>query len=409
MVPELAFKPSEDWEQLDLSGRKSDDVAKITAAAVQEERERSAAELEATKQNYEHEIRLREEERERALGRVREMEDELTTVQDELHVKSKAIGTFTDDVEYLSAQIKSLETDKALLQTQLDDEKVAAEADATRLQDIIDLERTQHPDAVADLSTQISQLTAKIDGQQKHISHLETQLSESQVEASDLYAYNCELETKLLREEENAANAEEEEQTKDIQITVLEESHLSIATQLVDVQNSLTTMERQNRMLIDQLRQQSSEMSSSKGLRRPPATLTDRVGRVISGAGSNANLLDSAVRVIKVLNDEIYQTAASMTDQLESISRGISARFVAGDGQRTVLAANLKSMLGTELVKSLSSMGPDDATTSLMQVQTALQGCLIACSMRIITSWYPAEWEYGTFLVALFERIRGTG
>ncbi len=459
MVPAPKVITSEEWTQLDIS-HKVDDIAAAVSAAVQQERERGAAELEITTRKYEDELKAVREERKQAAAELeaatrrhegdlqsiaherqsaaadlqaamrrheeelrraleaqgraqehaRQAEAELRIAEDDLIVKSNAFTGLEDEVSHLSQQINYLEAQKIQLQVELESAQFNAAAEADRLQGVISLERTRNQDKIAELSSQVEQLEDKVAEQGERITYLEKEISEGQEEAREVYAQNYELETQLLHYEERTAQAKSEDETRDIQIAMLDDNNAQVTAQLVDVQNSLASMERQNRMLMDQLRQQSSEIGASKGLRRPPAALTDRPSRLTGVAGNNR--LDSAVRVIKMLNDEIYQTAASMTDQLESISTGISARFVAGDERRTALAASLKSVLGTELVRSLSR-GPSalaaDDSNFLIQVQTALQGCLIASCMRIITSWYPTEWEYGTFLVALFERIRGSG
>lgn len=390
--------------ELEAARRKHEEELRSVA----QERQSAAADLEAATQRHEEELQHVVEARDRAQEHARGAEAELRIAQDELLIKARAITGLVDEVSHLSEQIDLVEAQKMQLQVDLERAQFSNATETDRLQGVISLERTQNQDRIAALSDQVAQLEGKIAEQDDRITQLEDTVSEGQEEAREVYAQNYELETQLLHYEERAAEAKSDDETKDIQIAMLENNNAHVAAQLVDVQNSLTAMERQNRMLIDQLRQQSSEMSAAKGLRRPPAALT--TGRLTGVAGSNR--LDSAVRVIKMLNDEIYQTAASMTDQLENISTGISARFVAGDERRTALAANLKSVLGTELVRSLargaSALSADDSTF-LIQVQTALQGCLIASCMRIITSWYPTEWEYGTFLVAMFERIRGSG
>jgi len=118
------------------------------------------------------------------------------------------------------------------------------------------------------------------------------------------------------------------------------------------------------------------------------------------------------------LNEEIYQVAATLTDKLEgtdkrfviddSLPSSASGRHQISGARRAKTECYLKSILGLELIQRLEIDAPRPMEdTNPFYLQTALQGCLTACCMRIITSWYPNEWEYGKLLETLYEKIRG--
>ena len=69
----------------------------------------------------------------------------------------------------------------------------------------------------------------------------------------------------------------------------------------------------------------------------------------------------------------------------------------------------LKSLLGQEIYQELDDQSYVTKDYKPFILQTGFQACLTACCMRIITSWYPAEPEYGKFLEAVYETIRGLG
>ncbi|KAJ3495594.1 hypothetical protein NLJ89_g10603 [Agrocybe chaxingu] len=176
-------------------------------------------------------------------------------------------------------------------------------------------------------------------------------------------------------------------------IEELEIAAKSMSSQLVQLRGQLNSSERHNDVLLAQIRQQADQLQNMQREQTRSNTYPPK-----SGSG--------AVKALKLLNDEIYHAAASMTDLLE----GINKRFVVGDADGTPARAEyLKSILGLELTKKLQ----DEAQypieeTNPFYTQIALQGCLIASCMRIITSWYPTEWEFGDLLAVVYERVRGS-
>ena len=251
----------------------------------------------------------------------------------------------------------------------------------------------------------IAGLVTKLEVQQERISGLEARLEDSREETRELYTKHEELQAMVKRYEHDISEEHDREETKENHIEMLEMNNASMTSQLVQLQEKVNETERRNDMLMDQVRQQADQLQgrNSEAGRFNTASLSGIAKGLRRGAcGARA---EGAVKALKLLNDEIYQVAASLTDQLEDKNK----RFVAGDNGRSAKAEYLKSILGLELAKRLERDAPHPMEdTSAFFIQVALQGCLTACCTRIITSWYPTEWEYGSFLEALFERVRGS-
>ncbi|KAF8181795.1 hypothetical protein BJ912DRAFT_1061942 [Pholiota molesta] len=410
------------------------DRAQLRAQEAEDERDRAhkrSQDLEEERDRAQMYAREAKAEQDRAQIHAQELEAALNNSQAEIKLKSQALNTLTANAKAAESQINKLKMENDDLREALAHSEAAGANEARRLQDILALERTEHDEKTVELQEQVErtaelkeqaektvelqeqvrQLTTKLNAQDDRIRRLERKMNEAQEQAREADARNRDLEQQLSRHDDVIGESAAQVEEKDGHIARLESGNEYMATQLINLQNNLNATERENRMLVDQLRQQASEDQAGRGLNRPPS-----VARGYGGTGTGGSVtitrIDSAVRAIKLLNDEIYQTAASMTDQLE----GMAMRFVAtagdagGHHRRRALASNLKTLLGTELVTSLArgvQSTDDDSNTFFIRLQTALQGCLIASCMRIITSWYPVEWEYGRFLVALHERIRG--
>jgi len=286
----------------------------------------------------------------------------------------------------------------------MEGEKQALSEEIERMKGILAVERLENREKIEGVERERDDLQAKLDAQFDRIDALDERLTEAQEEAGEVYARNHELENNNERTKEDLAEATDRLAERDNHIQMLEaDNNENTSARLVKLQSAINSTERQNRMLLDQIRQQSNELQALDshrnvgGFPKPTKKLTN---------GSSSRVED-ALRAVNLLNDEIYQTAATMSDQLE----GIEKRFVIEDGSgRLATAEYLKSMLAPELLKILQ----DEAAYSSEEynhffIQVGLQGCLTASCMQIITSWYVPEWEYGNFLAALYERIRGTG
>ena len=392
----------------------------------------------------------------------RRIQEELHSALNAVDDKTEAVNRLLEEVERLREDIRAItlgkeeELQKAemkrvavegRLKTEMEDirrtykeSEEVARKETQRVKGIIAVERHSHSERLKEFkelsaALEAAQSTvlvsaAQIGAQKERILGLESDLEDSREETQELYDKYHEQESTIKRLQEEILEERNQLLTKDSQIQSLKSTNQSLSTSLVDLQSKANKTERHNRMLLEQLRQQSDQLHNRQytdifgtGLGRFVATNTlsafSSLTRGIRKGAATARA-DSGIKTIRLLNDEIFQLAASLTDQLE----GIDKRFVNDDslsssaasgyhepiGLRRVKAEYLKSTLGLELINRLEK----DASYPMKNinpfyVQIALQGCLTACCMRIITSWYPTEWEYGVFLEVLYERIRGTG
>jgi DNA repair exonuclease SbcCD ATPase subunit len=232
---------------------------------------------------------------------------------------------------------------------------------------------------------------AKQDDMQEELDTTLEDLSESKARVAELESASEVQAKKLLEQDATLASHSDT-------ITVLKGQKANLISQVHTLRTNAKVNERQNSMLMVQLKQQSDDLVAWKGA---IPNIAKPVRRTVG-----PTLVEQAVRTIKALNDEIYQTAASLTDCVDEIEK----RFVDEPDDTAAALETLKSLLGTEIYTELdeeSCMVKDDYNPFVLQ--TGFQACLAACCMRIITSWYPAEPEYGKFLEALYERIRGLG
>ncbi|KAH9485814.1 hypothetical protein JR316_0002729 [Psilocybe cubensis] len=375
----------------------------------------------------------------------------LKIAQEEIQAKSRIIEELLAQTETMGVEIARLSKEKeilieeamrqkeSLVEETMRDKQGLVEAarhekeelleEIDRLKGIIGVERHDARQQLASFDRQKTELHAQLVAQEENIVQLEMRLAEEQEKARSqemqisrlegrlvegreevgaVYTRTRDLELLCQRYQDEIAEERSRVAEKESHIRMVEKNNENLASQLVHLQSNLNEAERQNRMFIDQLRRQSNELQASKNGSGLASSSVTRFAPLILGRAlmSGPSRIESAISTIKMLNEEIFQTAAAMTDQLENIPK----RFVVEDESASAKAEILKSMLGLELVRNLQEEAqiPSEEHNPLF-VQTALQGCLTASCLRIITSWYPAEWEYGNFLYALYERIRGTG
>ena len=118
-------------------------------------------------------------------------------------------------------------------------------------------------------------------------------------------------------------------------------------------------------------------------------------------------ITDDAVRIVALLNSEIFQAAACLSDK----NFGDRSATVEGHNLETeALRVKVKEYLGDDMVTVLESMSHRDGQEiDPWPLQIAFQVCLAYCCNRIVTSWYPCHWEYDAFLETLYSRIQGVG
>ena len=327
---------------------------------------------------------------------LQEVQNALRFAKEELSSKSDALDDLRVENLKMSVEMEKMRTEKMEISNAAARQKHELQEEILRLKGIIEVERLDNRERIDNLDRE-----NQVNLERIHL--LEQRIEAQKEEAGDLYRRNHELELRLQRHEDDVADGRDLVAEKESHIKMVELNNENLASQLLRLQISLNGAKRQNRMLMDQLRQQANELQVSKmGASRLGAALFGSRG--LSNAPTEVRT-ESAITVAKQLNEEIFQTAASLTDRLETISK----RFVIEDEGAAAMAEMLKTMLGLELVKTLQKEASNTPEDFSPFIQIALQGCLIASCMHIITSWYPPEWDYASFLYALYERIRGTG
>lgn len=337
-------------------------------------------------------------------------------------------------------RVKEFEKEREELNAMLE----AARKESQRVKGMIGVQRHSHNEQVKEFRQEKEELITslevarsevlasviQIESQREQISGLEARLEECHEGMRDLHDKHYEQVNTVKRIQEEIVEERDKVSTRDIEIRSLRMTNHSLSTFLVELQFKTNKAERHNRMLLEQICQQSDQLQNRQytdifgtGFGRLVATNTFTAFSSLTRGirrGADQARADLGMKTVKQLNDQIFQLAASLTDQLE----GFDKRFVSDDslsyfsrsehhepiGVRRAKAEYLKSALGLELVNRLETDAPRPMkNVNPFYVQVALQGCLTACCMRIITSWYPNEWEYGKFLEVLYNRIRGTG
>ncbi len=417
---------------------------------------KQVSDLQDTIRQYETDLEAAVLEKDILSDRRRQLEEELRNALNVVDKKSEVIDRLLSELGRLKEEIRNLtqegtvaiqraEMEKEDLRRSAEEDRQDARKEIQRLKGIIAVERHMHKERAKESVQEKAELAAKlesnesdilvlsteVESQKDRIAALETRLEDSREEIRDLYNKCNEQVIKIRQNEDDLFEERDKLAMKDNQNQFLETTNQSLSASIVEIQSMVGETERQNTMLMDQVRQQADQLQSrgqsymdtlGAGLGRFMAsntTLSPLYGFTRGlRRGGNITRSQTVAKEFRNLNDEIYQMAASLTDRLE----GLDKRFVGDDspfsasrrsevtGVRRAKAEYLKSTLGLELIKRLERDAPhriEDLNPFF--VQTALQGCLTACCMRIITSWYPSEWEYGRFLETLYERIRGTG
>ena len=158
-------------------------------------------------------------------------------------------------------------------------------------------------------------------------------------------------------------------------------------------------------MLKDQLQSHLDELQSRRADDRQRSSYA---ANSITRLKHTSVIRDDAVRIVALLNSEIFQAAASLSD------KNFGDRSATVEGHNLVteaLRVKVKEYLGEEMVTVLESawLHRDGQEFDPWPLQIAFQVCLAYCCNRIATSWYPCHWEYDAFLETLYSRIQGVG
>jgi hypothetical protein len=345
------------------------------------------------------EISFVKEEKRKLAERVKELEKELQDAVDELNLKMEQISKLIIDHDQKELEIEAaLEKETSLLEKQdsmqkrmdmmigelSESQARAAELKlAGEVQTKMLLEKdvilASHSDNIALLKRQKTNLIAKV--QELKV--------ESQARAAKLQSAG-ESAKKILRKHAILASCSD---MIDLQKpNVIAQAEGPRATAKVD--------ERQNCILLVQLGQKFSDgVVVYKGSVAKPV-------RCITGS----TLVEHAVRIVKALNDKIYQFAASLTDCVDEIEK--MPFFDSEESDDTVAASEtLKSLLAdTNICSQLENESHmTKGAYYPFILQTGIQICLTACCIHIITLWDSAQPEYGKFLEVVYKKIRGSG
>ena len=373
------------WLHLDTDKRRKEE--EVDALSFEEKREIiSETRVEEERAVHLEEMRIVREEKEKLAERVKELEEELLQAEHKLQLKMEQICKFIVDLDRKEEEIKVLNEEKDHIQ------QVAAREKAEFLDELRSNEaiaaRWQVAKELKDAET--VEMLAKQDNMQDELDNTIEDLSKSRSRVTELESAN-ELQAKKLLEQDAILTSHNDA------IAVLKGQKARLITLVHTFRTNAKINERQNSMLMVQLKQQSDNLVAWD----IPGSIAKSVRRT-----TGPTVVEQAVRTIKSLNEEIYQIAASLTDCVDEIEK----RFVDEPDGTAAALETLKSLLGTEIYTELDEQSryeKDDYNPYILQ--TGFQACLTACCMRIITSWYPAEPEYGKFLEAVYERIRGYG
>ena len=375
-----------EWLQLDTDKKtKEEEVAVLSV----EENGEVISETRVKQERAAHseEMRIVREEKEKLTERVKELEEELHQTENKLQLKMEQISKYVVELDRKGEEIKLLNEEKDHIQ------QVAAHEKAEFLDEIRSSEaiaaKWQVAKEMKDAET--VKMLAKQDNMQDELDNMIAHLSKSRSRVAELESANELQEKKLLEQDTTSASHNDT-------IEVLKGQKTRLIALVHTLRSNAKISERQNSMLMVQLKQQSDNLVAQD-------TGTLSVAKSVRRTTGPA-VVEQAVRTIKALNDEIYQIAASLTDYVDEIEK----RFVDESDGTAAALETLKSLIGTEIYAELEEQScyeKDDYNPYILQ--TGFQACLTACCMRIITSWYPAEPEYGRFLEAVYEGIRGYG
>lgn len=166
----------------------------------------------------------------------------------------------------------------------------------------------------------------------------------------------------------------------------LEERNKHLTNQVTALSTQLQGAEAQHQQTLQLLEAQRSELKGARAFLTKEDTL--------SGA--------DVIAMVDVLNAEILQTAAFMADSLNGTGRDVNALAEeakwAHDRAIRIVGDHMVHILKSRLFQPKSD---DDS----MELQIALQVCLVYSCISIVESWWPGYWREGDMLSALYSQI----
>ena len=327
-------------------------------------------------------------EKSQAVSKARALQSELEEVRERIH-------ELEDDRLHQSLKMEGLENEKSMVLMELKEDQTRSSSEMETLRRNLKVLETDKAGLLAGLDKAM-QRTHELEERVTHHANeyrtKETQLREVQ---DDYATVTTEIQAAL----ESALRQNEEMQNE---LFHQAEERLKLERQLEDLKTSqaevprrpnerqLERLERQNRMLLDQIRRQTGSIRHPRHLQpSPPMSRED---------------LD-AMALVKKLNLEIFQMAAHMADSLSFTG----ARSLPPHRTKAVIERAALTM-GRPMVLALGAISNEaQSDFNPLPVQFGLQACLVRCCARIIASWYPGHWEYGEFLATIYSRIQESG
>jgi len=339
------------------------------------------------------------------------LQKEADRLLDESKEARERARVLEEDKETLVAELRSLKArhdfltqekakqDEELRLVHEDKEDLAAQLQALRVvKDEMEAEkqtRASLEEEKAGLTTEIRELQAEIDTNDEELEAKSTRASDLEWESVDMKEQLAQLREDLLRTSRRHVEARNSEEEKTAELT----------NQMRRLHDRFGSTERQNRMLKDQLQSHLDELQSRR------ADGSQRSSYAVNSTTRlkhTSVITDDAVGIVALLNSEIFQAAACLSDK----NFGDRSATIEGHNvEIEALRVNVKEYLGYDMVTVLESVSlhGDGQEFDPWPLQIAFQVCLAYCCNRIITSWYPCHWEYDAFLETLYSRIQGVG
>lgn len=183
------------------------------------------------------------------------------------------------------------------------------------------------------------------------------------------------------------------------------------AAELKATQLRNQALEERNRKLTNQLAALSIQLQGAETQHQQTLRLLEAKTSALKGAQAFLTTEDSlsgadVIGMVDTLNAEILQIAAFMADRLADIDRDLDA---ATETEKEAHEIAVQSS-GEHMVRILESRAvqpkPDDDS---MELQIALQFCLVYSCNSIIDSWMPGYWQRGSLLTDIHSRIMEKG
>jgi len=342
-----------------------------------------------------------QKEADRLLDESKEARERARVLEEEKETLGAELRSLKAGHDFLTQEKAKQDGERRLVRE--DEEDLAAELQALRaekdeLRDEVEAEKQTRAgleEEKAGLTTEIRELQAEIDTKDEELEAKSTRVSDLEWESADMKEQLAQLREDLLRTSRRHVEARNSEEEKTAELT----------DQMRRLHDRFGSTERQNRMLKDQLQSHLDELQSRRADdRQLPSYDANSTTRL----KHTSVITDDAVGIIALLNSEIFQAAACLSD------KNFGDRSAAVEGHNVEIEAlrvNVKEYLGNDMVtvlESVSSHG-DGQEFDPWPLQIAFQVCLAYCCNRIITSWYPCHWEYDGFLETLYSRIQGVG